>query len=356
MPFTPGLKLAGAFFADVVRPLLAESFPDLRYAAALLGWGSEVLGYDSARSTDHNWGPRLQILTGDADAARYATEIDAMLDRRLPSAFRGFPTRFARSEDPGGTVRHWVEVSGLSAWITARLGFDPCREITVADWLSAPTQRLAEVTAGAVFHDAVGDLGRARARLSWYPADVWRYVLACQWQRVAEEEAFAGRCAEVGDDLGSAVVAARLARDLMRLCLLMHRRYPPYSKWVGTAFARLPCAAWLGPALAGAIRAPDWPTRERHLCRALEATAALHNEFGLTKPLDTRTRPFHQRPYQVLDAARFAAALRDAITDPKIARLPLVGAVDQYIDSTEALGSLWLLRTASEAVAGSGHR
>ncbi|HWD74857.1 MAG TPA: DUF4037 domain-containing protein, partial [Solirubrobacteraceae bacterium] len=47
-----------------------------------------------------------------------------------------------------------------------------------------------------------------------------------------------GRCAEAGDELGSAVVTARLARDLMRLCLLMRRRYPPYSKWLGTAFAR----------------------------------------------------------------------------------------------------------------------
>lgn len=35
---------------------------------------------------------------------------------------------------------------------------------------------------------------------------------------------------------GSAVITARLARDLMRLCLLMDRRYPPYSKWLGTAF------------------------------------------------------------------------------------------------------------------------
>ncbi len=68
-PFIPGLELAGAFFAEVVRPLLAEAFPQLPHAAALLGSGSEVLGYDSARSTDHNWGPRLQIFLAPGDAA-----------------------------------------------------------------------------------------------------------------------------------------------------------------------------------------------------------------------------------------------------------------------------------------------
>ena len=34
VPFIPGLRLAGEFYAAVVRPLLAEQFPRVRYAAA----------------------------------------------------------------------------------------------------------------------------------------------------------------------------------------------------------------------------------------------------------------------------------------------------------------------------------
>ena len=83
-PFIPGLDLAGAFFAEVVRPLLDEAYPRLPYAAALLGPGSEVLGYDTARSTDHDWGPRLQLFLAAGDAGRPAAEITAMLARRLP--------------------------------------------------------------------------------------------------------------------------------------------------------------------------------------------------------------------------------------------------------------------------------
>jgi hypothetical protein len=125
--------------------------------------------------------------------------------------------------------------------------------VTVPDWLGAPWQRLAEVTGGAVFEDRTGDLTRVRSALSWYPRDVWYYVLSCQWSRIAEEEAFPGRCAEAGDELGSAVVAARLARDLMGLWLLMNRRYPPYSKWLGRAFALVPGAGEAGAALRAAL-------------------------------------------------------------------------------------------------------
>ena len=59
--FVPGVRLAGEFHAEVVRPLLEAEFPGLPYAAALIGAGSEVLGFDTERSTDHDWGPRLLV-------------------------------------------------------------------------------------------------------------------------------------------------------------------------------------------------------------------------------------------------------------------------------------------------------
>lgn len=349
--YIPGLRLAREFCAAVVRPLLAEHFPQVPYAAALLGPGSEVAGFDSRRSTDHDWGPRLQILLTDSDAAQ-AAAITAILACGLPASFRGYPTAFPVTPEPGGTARHRVEVAGLGPWLTGRLGFDPRREVTRLDWLAVPTQRLAEVTTGEVFHDGPGELTRVRARLAWYPRDVWRYVLACQWQRIGQEEAFPGRCAEAGDDLGSVIVIARLARDLMRLCLLMQQRYPPYSKWLGTAFARLPGTAGLGASLTAALSAGDWHAREQHLGQAYETVAAWHNELGLTAPLDTRVRGFYERPYQVIGASRFTAALREAITDPYLRHLPLTGAIDQFIDSTDALGRLDFLRVCARAAIG----
>jgi Domain of unknown function (DUF4037) len=350
--FIPGLELSRLFYAEQVRPLLDASFPGLPHSAALIGWGSDVLGFDTARSTDHDWGPRLQLFLADPGPA---VDIRAMLTAGLPDRFRGFRTVFAASGAAPDRATHWVEVAGLADWLVGLLGFDPRTSVSLLDWLATPTQVLAEVTGGAVFHDGLarlpgGGLDQARRALAWYPRDIWRYVLASQWQRIDQEEPFPGRCAEVGDDLGSAIVAGRLVRDVVRLVLLMQRRYPPYSKWLGTAFARTPAAAAMLPALTGALAAASWPAREDGLCASYEAAARLHNELGLTAPVNPAVGPtFWHRPFRVLGAGRFAAALRADIADPVLRDLPPVGAVDQFTDSTDALGDKHRLRAAIAA-------
>jgi Domain of unknown function (DUF4037) len=346
--FVPGLELSRDFYLAVVGPLLAAEFPRLRYAAALVGPGSEVAGFDSSRSADHDWGPRLQVLLSDGDAPA-AAQVSVLLGERLSQFFRGWPVRFPVTREPDGIAGHRVVVAGLGDWLTGLLGFDPRAGLALLDWLATPTQLLAELSTGEVFHDGPGELSRARQHAAWYPDDVWRYILACQWQRIEQEEAFPGRCAEAGDELGSRVVTARLARDLMRLCLLMHRRYPPYSKWLGTAFAQLPGAAGLGAALNAAVSADAHHERERQLNAACAAVARLHNQLGLTPPLDARPRGFYDRPYQVIGAGRFAAGLRASITDPLIRRLPRTGAIDQFADSTDALGDVGFLRACVAA-------
>jgi hypothetical protein len=351
--FIPGRELSRLFYREQVRPLLDASWPGLAHTAALIGPGSDVLGFDTARSTDHDWGPRLQLFLADAGPA--AADISAMLTARLPAEFRGFRTVFPASGAPPESATHWVVVASLPDWLAGALGFDPRAGVTLLDWLATPTQTLAEITGGAVFHDGLaghpaGGLEAVRSALAWYPRDVWRYVLACQWQRIDQEEPFPGRCAEVGDDLGSAIVAGRLVRDVVRLVLLMQRRYPPYSKWLGTAFARTPAAAAMLPALTGALAAASWPAREDGLCASYEAAARLHNELGLTAPVNPAVGPtFWHRPFRVLGAGRFAAALRADIADPVLRDLPPVGAVDQFTDSTDALGDKHRLRAAIAA-------
>jgi Domain of unknown function (DUF4037) len=337
--FIPGLELSRAFYSEAVAPLVGE----LPHSAARIGSGSEVLGFDTPRSADHEWGPRLQLFLAPSEAHR-GDELVERLAARLPRTFRGWPTHFEPVEGAIGTmahtdgpVQHRVAVTTVADWLQDQLGFDPRRGLSAADWLAMPTQRLAEVTAGAVFHDGLGELCPLRALLHWYPTDVWRYVLACQWRRVAQEEAFVGRCGEVGDELGSAVVAARLVRDLMRLCLLLARRYPPYSKWLGSAFAELPAAIELAPVLRSALAAGHWREREEHLVVAYEAVARLQNAAALCPPVDPATRPYFGRPFRVLMADRLADALLAAVADPGIAALPRVGAVDQFADSTDLL-------------------
>ncbi|WP_344614306.1 DUF4037 domain-containing protein [Dactylosporangium salmoneum] len=353
--FISGVELSRRLYRDAVEPLLSRHFPGLPHTAALIGAGSEVLGFDTERSTDHDWGPRLQLFLADSGlfGAIGFGAIDELLSTQLPATIAGYPTSLVPTEHgtrhlrhTTGRVQHGVVIASLSSWLSGHLGFDPLTAITTRDWLATPTQTLAEVTAGAVHHDGLGLLHPVRRALAWYPDDVWRFVLACQWQRISQEESFVGRCGEVGDELGSAVVAARLVRDLMRLCLLLHRSYPPYSKWLGTAFARLSLPAQLSPALTAALAATNWQDREAALVIAYEAVGALHNDLGLTPPVDPSVRPFHNRPFRVLHAERFTQALLGSIDDPVLRALPVTGAIDQFVDSTDALSH----RTRSRAL------
>jgi hypothetical protein len=167
--------------------------------------------------------------------------------------------------------------------------------------------------------------------------------MAGQWRRVAQLEHFLGRTGSVGDDLGSRLIAAWLVRDLMRLALLQEQRYPPYWKWLGTAYAELlrPESA----ALARALAADDWHAREDALVDAYEAVARRHNELELTEHVDPTVRQFWGRPFRVLFADRFVNALRRAIVDPNLGAVDhQAGPVDSVSDNVDFLDQPSLFR------------
>ena len=54
--------------------------------------------------------------------------------------------------------------------------------------------------------------------------------------------------------------------------------------------------------------------------------------------LDPAPRQFFDRPWLVLDADRFAVACLAAMADRRLASLQPIGAIDQFVDSTDVLG------------------
>jgi hypothetical protein len=346
--FIKGLELSGLFFEEAVRPVLSSEFPGLRYAAALLGTGSEVLGFDTEMSADHEWGPRVDLFVGEDDHERASADVLEALRHKLPHRFRGYPTSFTEpdpadkgvrhmAERGGGPVNHKVNVFTPRGFFLYYLAFDIRGEVEPADWLTFPEQKLRTVASGAVFHDEVG-LEEQRQKFSYYPRDVWLYQLACAWVRVGQEEHLMGRAGIVGDEIGSALIGARLVRDLMRLCFLMERAYAPYPKWFGTAFARLDCAASLSPSLRAALAADTWQERERRLAHAYERVAEMHNALGLTDPLPTKPRDFFGRPFKVIGLHGFSDALLSRVTDERVRRIAArrpVGGIDLFSDSTD---------------------
>lgn len=346
--FTKSLELNRQFYVQVVRPILHKHFPNLIHSAALIGQGSEILGYDDLMSTDHDWGPRLQLfLQPDVYIAHHKAILD-ILAHQLPYTFGGFSTHFS-PPDPAdnGTqplhecvqrpINHRITVHTVRGFVHDFLNYDINEPLESADWLSFSQQHLLGLTAGRVFHDGV-DLTSTRSRFAYYPDDIWLYLLAAGWQRISQEEHLMGRAGYAGDELGSALIAARLVRDIMQLCFLMSRRYAPYAKWFGTAFRELGCADELESILRMVLSAESWQQREKYLTVAYQCLAEMHNALQITVPLATNVTSFFNRPFQVITTNGILPAIIAQIEDEDVRQLatrPLIGSLDQFSDNTD---------------------
>lgn len=149
------------------------------------------------------------------------------------------------------------------------------------------------------------------------------------------------------------VIAARQIKNLMKLCFLMERKYAPYSKWFGTAFSELKCARELNPVFSAALLAASWKDREKHLSRAYEIVARLHNELQITPPLDDKVSNYGGRPYQVIHGFRFGLAIWKTLTQeagretiaPEDKGIKFaVGSVNQLVESTNELSDIALCK------------
>lgn len=129
-----------------------------------------------------------------------------------------------------------------------------------------------------------------------------------------QELPFIGRTLGRGDVQGSAIVAARVAKAVMHLTFLYERQWPPYPKWLRTAY--------------GAHR--PMLDSEAAICDALDELAG--------RPV---TVPFHDRPFRTVDPLFLATMPSDGI-----------GSVEMWCDNVDVLAQPWrrmALRSAYEA-------
>ncbi len=319
---------------EIVAPLMQSDFPQIKYAAALIGPGSEVLGFDNEVSTDHDWRPRIFIFLSENDKTVFGGELTKKLSEKIPDIFYDFSTKADNTED----LRSQIIFSVDEFW-RRTLNFSPKLTPLAPDWLTFPEHILLSLTSGVVYRDDFGELTEARNRFSYYPDDIWLYMMAAQWTKISQEEAFMGRCGDVGDEIGSQVIAARLIKELMQLCFLMERQYAPYSKWFGTAFLKLDCAARLQSSMLEVLAQTKWIDRQACLSKVYELVAEIFNgKQIIDQPLDASVTDYHTRPYKVISAGRFSEKLKEKIESPEIRGLtPDLGSINQFIDSTDML-------------------
>ena len=326
--FEPGVALSRRFFFEAVQPIVDGLVPGLAYGAALIGDGSEVLGFDDEISCDHDWGPRVLLFVSEGDFACHAAKIVGALETALPDTFGGWPTAFEDPDRPVGidgasgsaaSERHAVEIHVLPRWIERQIGRDcALREPSAAEWMEFEEQRLLSVVAGEIFRDDRGELAEVRARLGWYPDEVVRARLARLWSAAGSEMPFVGRAGHRGDEIGSRLIASRLAEHAVRITFLVDSRYAPYSKWLGMAWALLPSASTLEPYLQAALSSGQWQQREAALAMLFSELAQRQVEAGIEGALPPRIDNYHSRPFRIANADEIAHSLRAGIAAQRL--------------------------------------
>lgn len=336
--FIKGLTLCECFFHEIAEPILEKHFPGLEYSAGLLGYGSDVLGYDDPTSTDHMWGPRFYLFLKQEEL-KHKDAIMEVFSQELPYTYRGYSVHFSEPDANDNGVRHAEYISegkvsslimiyDFDDFIEGYLGKRNLQKLDYLDWLSFSEHRLLALSSGKIFYDRLGVQNRL-ALLAYYPEQVKFYLLASDWSIIAEEQAFMKRCWKYGDDVGSRIIASRIADRLMRLCFLYKNRNAPYSKWFGTAFLGLEIDPEIYRNIRGALFANTAEICEKHLVEAQHLVGELHNMCGITEPVDCSVRNYFSRDIRVISAENFAETIRRKLEGTFFEKMPMIATISQ---------------------------
>ncbi|MCI8975598.1 MAG: DUF4037 domain-containing protein [Lachnospiraceae bacterium] len=367
--FIKGLELSRDFFLDIAKPILDRHYPDLEYSAGLIGYGSDVLGYDDEVSRDHMWGPRFYLFLKPEDAVKKQKIMDTFSET-LPYRYKGYSVNFSEPDPNDNGVRHakfidsgkvnpLIFIQTFEEFLIERIGIADLSGLQPVDWLTFSEHRLLSLVSGTMFIDKLKVMDRI-SPLKYYPKDVKAYLIASNWNIIASEQAFVRRCGECGDETGSVIICARIAERLMRLCFLYTDTYAPYSKWFGTAFDRLSAGgksaslpsgreaadcggvpqlsasqsfdsllAGIRELINSALHAPSLARREDSLVRAQAMAAAMHNASGLTDYVDYEIESYFGRNIKVIFADKFAQAMSEKLKGTAFENIPLIGSLSQ---------------------------
>lgn len=283
-------ELSKLLFRDEIEPLMNRMFPNIRFGAGSFGMCSENLSLDDDVSRDHEWGPRVTIYLSDADFEKYEAEIEKALQLNLPSVFHGFEMMWRQEgvdiHDTSRKALYHVYINTLSRRLGFCGGSFPLKD---SDWLNVSEQHLLEFTCGTIHRDDFGELAKAREMLAFYPDNVLRFILMCEWNALGGDWFPIGRIGSRGDHLGLKLQTARVVGHMMQLAFHVSRKYSTYKKWFGTLFEKLPISAGLGPVLRQMLKEDDWQTIEELIGKASEILLAHQNRLGICQDMQIKT-------------------------------------------------------------------
>lgn len=331
MNFIPGIELNRDYYSEIIKPLLEKQFPELKYSAALIGYGSDVLGLDNKTSMDHNWGPRC-VLFIDKQNYHLKEEIDIFLKYNLPFEFRSFSTNYS---DPrydqtqkmiftkSYPINHLIDIYEVEEYFQSQLSVKNLDNVSLLEWLTFNDQILIELTSGEIFYDGLQKLTKLQENLRFYPTDILRLKLASLWLSISNEEAFIGRCIELNDSIGLKLIISRIVSSIMKISFYLDYKYIPYSKWFGSLFEKTSNAKVLSPKIQSLLGENDKSKVQEKICDLYENLILLHNKRNKLPTIENKIQGYFGRPYKVIFAETIVEKLMNSIEEQSLKKIDL---------------------------------
>jgi hypothetical protein len=323
-PFIKGLKLNEGFYADIIKPLLDKKYPNLIYSASLMGYGSDVLGFDTKISMDHNWGPRLQLFVNESELIN---ELNNYFRSELPFQYKKFPVNYTMPNYDNTVnmkytdnypVNHLIEISTFEDYLNNRYSIKKISNFQNKDWLDFSDQILLEITSGTVFYDGLEKVNNTRKELKFYPLDIWKLRIAILWNHVWNKEPFIGRSIEINDYIGLKINTLRIVNYLIKILFYLEKRYIPYSKWIGLAFKQLSIFNDVNNIIINILNENIPEKIEGNLCLLYEKVIEIQNKSKELPYIKNKIRDFFGRPYKVIFSENIVKDIKNCIEDKEI--------------------------------------
>ena len=221
-------RLTGLERAEIVAKYTSEfikaKYPDLysRICLALVGVGSECLGFDDEISEDHDFSSRCQLFLDDSDYKTYKSDLESS----LKIFCKNLESLTSNLKDVN------IEIMPISNFYKYYTLFENGPK-TESEYRKVPMDLLCVATNGKVFLDNLGKFSEIRNRLlNFYPEDIRLKKIAFQLNKMAQSGQYNySRMIKRGDTVAANIAQGEFVKHYLEFVHLLNKKYMPFYKW-----------------------------------------------------------------------------------------------------------------------------
>lgn len=221
-------RLTGIERAEIVSGYVSDfiktNLPKLheKICLALVGTGSECLGFDDEISEDHDFSSRCQLFLDDEDYNLYKSNLESS----LKILCKEIEAKCVVLENVN------IEIISISDFYKYYTLFENGPK-TEYEYRKVPMDLLCVATNGKVFLDNLGKFSEIRNRLlKFYPEDIRLKKIAFQLNKMAQSGQYNySRMIKRGDTVAANIAQGEFVKHYLEFVHLLNKKYMPFYKW-----------------------------------------------------------------------------------------------------------------------------